>query len=505
MRYFKRPEIQVPFIFMIISVIWIIFSDRFFLGLEKNYSLLEITNIQTAKGLFFVLAVTVLIHLMIKSSNKRLMRSQDEYKDLFYNTPNPMLVFDLNTKKFCNVNKEALKTYGYSAEEFTKMCMEDLRSDKEHYSLVRKGGCNIYEHKKKNNELLICQETTRVISFKNKAARLLSAYDVTELEKAKIELTQRENQLRLILDSITDGFFILTNDLIIEKANYQFKKLVEAQVENVEGRRFTDLFSDAVNSFSYKQYLKALKTQTSLHFESYYAKTNSWYRISAYPFDRGLTVFFRDITKEKEDEIQNFQNQQNLIALINNTEDFIWSIDNNFKYYTFNEPYRNAYLQLFGEDLWTGKVALNEGQGSEHIQKWKGLYERALKGEKFFIEMDLVVNKKCHFTTVSFNPIYNAEKKVIGVGCFLQNITERKLHERKIQQQNEQLKQVASITSHQVRVPLANILGLVEILDKENPLSPANSEIIAHIKTSAQQLDKMIINMVQQTLQGEND
>jgi signal transduction histidine kinase len=144
---------------------------------------------------------------------------------------------------------------------------------------------------------------------------------------------------------------------------------------------------------------------------------------------------------------------------------------------------------------------LNEQQGSEHVKKWKTLYERALQGEKFSIDMDLVIENSCHFTTVRFNPIYSADKKVIGVGCFLHNITERKLHEKKIEQQNEQLKQIAFITSHQVRVPLANILGLVNVLDKEDPLSAANITIIEHIKTSAEQLDKTIINMVKQTAQ----
>src|SRR4051812_47442191 len=102
MRYFKRPEVQVPLLFMGISILWIVFSDRFFLTLDKKFSISEITNIQTVKGSFFVLGVTLLIHFMIKSSNKKLLRSQEEYKDLFYNTPNPMLIFDLQTKKFCS-------------------------------------------------------------------------------------------------------------------------------------------------------------------------------------------------------------------------------------------------------------------------------------------------------------------------------------------------------------------------------------------------------------------
>ncbi|MDB5249971.1 MAG: sensor histidine kinase [Segetibacter sp.] len=502
MRYFKRSEVQIPLTFMVIGILWIVFSDQFFLSLQKKLSLSEFTYIQTVKGSFFVLSVTVLIHLMTKSANKKLIQSQEEYKDLFYYTPNPMLIFNLQTEKFFDVNKAALETYGYSAQEFNEMSLNDVRSDtSEKYRVLRDGTGNMYEHKKKNNDIIICQENKREIIYKNIASCLLSTHDITELQKAKTEITQRENQLKTILNSITDGFFIISNAFTIEKANEQFEKLVQVPVEEVTGKKIYDLFPGFKSSLPYRQYMLAIETQTTIHFENFDKRTNSWYRISAYPYESGLSVFFRDITNEKEAEIQIAQNQQKLLALINNTEDFIWSIDNNFRYSIYNEPYQKAYCQLFREDLWIGKVALNEQQGSEHVKKWKTLYERALQGEKFSIDMDLVIENSCHFTTVRFNPIYSADKKVIGVGCFLHNITERKLHEKKIEQQNEQLKQIAFITSHQVRVPLANILGLVNVLDKEDPLSAANLTIIEHIKTSAEQLDKTIINMVKQTAQ----
>src|SRR5205085_3706841 len=98
--------------------------------------------------------------------------------------------------------------------------------------------------------------------------------------------------------------------------------------------------------------------------------------------------------------------------------------------------------------VYVGKCALNEKQGVAHVKKWKSLYERALKGEKFTVDMDFVVEADSYFTTIRLNPIYDADDHIIGAGCFLQDITERKLHLRKIQQQNEQLKQIAFITSH---------------------------------------------------------
>lgn len=483
---------------MIISVLWIIMSDKISLNLNRNLSTHQLTHIQTAKGCAFVAAVAFFIYQSIKSANKKWLQSQQEYKDLFWNTPAPMLLFNLKTKKIINVNQAALAAYGYTPDEFLKMSIDDLVVKTE---TPNDSNNNIHKHQKKNKEIFICQETTRKIEFKKVQACLLSAHDITELENAKAELISRENELNLILNSITDVFFIISHDLTIEKANEAFKTMTEVRVEKVEGVKLFFLFPSLKQKFLLSKYSLELQKKKSLHFETYYKQANTWYRISAYPYQGGrFSVFFRNITKEKEDELQIHHNEQNLIALINNTEDLIWTIDRSFRYFTFNEPFKKWYADYFKEDVWNGKVAFNQIEKSSFDIKWKSLYERALAGEKFSVNMNFEINNKKHFTAVRFNPIYNENKQIFAVGCFMQNTTESKLHEKKIEQQNMQLKEIAFITSHKVRVPLANILGLTEVLDGDNPLSSSNRKIIEYIKTSAKELDTTITNMVQQTV-----
>jgi len=331
----------------------------------------------------------------------------------------------------------------------------------------------------------------------------LLADAIKELQEVKAELSRREKQLKRILNGITDGFFILSYDLTVERANEAFKRMVEVPVEKAEGHKLFHLFPTMKEKILYKQYSLELQKSQTLHFETYYERTNSWFRISAYPYEKGgFCVLFRDITREKEDEIKICQNEQNLLALINNTDDLIWSIDCDFRYFTFNEPFKKWYTHYFGEEVWIGKVAFWNRQKNEFDENWKKMYEKALNGEKFSVDMDFEIDNLCKHARVRFNPIYNAGGEIFGVGCFLQDITESKQHEKKIQQQNIQLKEIASITSHQVRVPLANILGLTEILDSEDPLSPCNYKIIEYLKKSAQELDKSIINMVQQTIKS---
>lgn len=57
---------------------------------------------------------------------------------------------------------------------------------------------------------------------------------------------------------------------------------------------------------------------------------------------------------------------------------------------------------------------------------------------------------------------------------------------------NEKLRNIAWMQSHEVRAPLARILGLVELLDE----TTANSEVVKYIVESSKELDEIIHKIV---------
>ena len=56
-----------------------------------------------------------------------LKHSEERYRLLFECTPQPIWVFDEETLSFLAVNEAAVRTYGYSREEFLSMTTEDIR------------------------------------------------------------------------------------------------------------------------------------------------------------------------------------------------------------------------------------------------------------------------------------------------------------------------------------------------------------------------------------------
>src|SRR3954454_15684562 len=162
MRILKRPEIQVPLTFIFVSIIWVIFSDRLFQIIPKNLLSHDLIQIETIKDLLFALAASALIYVMIKSLNKQVIQSQNEYKQLFYSIPDPLLIYNEATKKIFEVNKAAVDTYGYSLEEFLEMTLNNIRLSKNDITPAGKESANnVIKHRRKNNEIIICDETTQ--------------------------------------------------------------------------------------------------------------------------------------------------------------------------------------------------------------------------------------------------------------------------------------------------------------------------------------------------------
>ncbi|RLB06566.1 MAG: PAS domain-containing sensor histidine kinase [Deltaproteobacteria bacterium] len=67
----------------------------------------------------------------LRDSERELKASEEKYRSLFENDPNPIFVVDLETFQIMDVNIRAIETYGYSREEFLSMSFLDLGDEEE--------------------------------------------------------------------------------------------------------------------------------------------------------------------------------------------------------------------------------------------------------------------------------------------------------------------------------------------------------------------------------------
>lgn len=108
----------------------------------------------------------------------------------------------------------------------------------------------------------------------------------------------KTSNTEIILERVSDAFYSLNRDLKIEYINNVTERLLQIKRENVVGQYIFDALPHKDLQKFVTRYKRALSEQEPIEFEEYF--NNRWYEIRAFPSAEGLSVFFRDITKQKQ-------------------------------------------------------------------------------------------------------------------------------------------------------------------------------------------------------------
>ncbi len=118
-----RPELRIALTYLLVCVVYILTSDLLLLQFVKSGD--EITQLQTFKGLFFVLTSAILIYILvkkgfsrIKEANHHLSETISYHQMMFDKCPLPAYIIDKNTLRYLKVNEAASLKSGRSTEEY---------------------------------------------------------------------------------------------------------------------------------------------------------------------------------------------------------------------------------------------------------------------------------------------------------------------------------------------------------------------------------------------------
>jgi signal transduction histidine kinase len=136
--------------------------------------------------------------------------------------------------------------------------------------------------------------------------------------------------------------------------------------------------------------------------------------------------FHNQLIKLAEDKIDFDRN--NLAALINNTDDLMWSIDMDLQLITSNEAFNKVAILTTGKPLRRGENIFSSYANENRWNTFKILYEKALKGDTFTI-LDRLDYPAEFWSEVSFYPLRSGDA-IIGTACFSRDVTQRTKSER---------------------------------------------------------------------------
>jgi PAS domain S-box-containing protein len=82
----------------------------------------------------------------------------------------------------------------------------------------------------------------------------------------------------------------------------------------------------------------------------------------------------------------------------------------------------------------------------------------------------------------------------------MQDITAIKQNELRITEQKDKLVEIALINAHEIRRPVASILGLMELFNQDTARNEADKELLAHLEAATRELDEVIKRIIDKTV-----
>jgi PAS domain S-box-containing protein len=122
-------------------------------------------------------------------------------------------------------------------------------------------------------------------------------------------------------------------------------------------------------------------------------------------------------------------------------------------------------------------------------------YNQALEGTKSFEEGSTDYEDiGTIWWEAAFESARNDDNEIIGVSYLIRNVTERKIKEQKIIEQNKSLLKIAHIQAHEFRAPLTSIMGLMTLIEDADYEAPR--EYLEMLSEAVYALDNKIKSIV---------
>jgi two-component system sensor histidine kinase NreB len=309
--------------------------------------------------------------------------------------------------------------------------------------------------------------------LKDRMARLPAAIVLAiqrkTAEKEKQETAQKiiqsENNLRAIFENTSEGFLLIDRNAVIlafnnKAGNYS---LLSKENEARIGQSIYDCVESSRKEFFEGIIQRALNGESIQYDRSYVLDdgSTSWIDFSVTPVIetgqvKGICITGRNITEKKIIEQEREFDRDNLKALINNTNDLMWSVDTDLKLITSNDAFGKLAKLISGKTVTKGSDILASGYSKEQLHRFHKYYERAFSGESF-TEIEHAAFPDDFWSEISFYPIYN-RNTIIGAACFSHDITRIKKAEKEITDYKNALDQssIVSITDQQGRIKHVN-------------------------------------------------
>jgi PAS domain S-box-containing protein len=325
--------------------------------------------------------------------------------------------------------------------------------------------------------------------------------NLKEKEDAIERLRQSEKRNKSLVHAIPDLLLLVDKDGMFLDYKAAEESDVLIPVRQVAGKKISDVMPadltvqmmEKVQAVYFARNIETLEYNVSSHGLTNYYEA----RFAPFNSDKVLVVI-REITKERRSQIA-IESERNLRdTLLQNINVGIFAVDTNHKLTVINSVAKQMIGEVYDENMSYTELFRNyniyASDGRAKIPQKNMPLVRSLKNHTV-VNMELVFEHKetgrRMNVLINSQPIYDSNNNVSGAVSAFHDITNIKNIEEKLRAKVHELDTFIYRTAHDLRGPLASILGLVEVAKRD--LKEENSfSILNKFKDTAEKLDNIL-------------
>jgi len=446
-----RSAGRIATIYLVLSVAWIYFSDRFLAFLFPDAVL--ITAWQTYKGWFFVTASALLIFSLVR---RTLTQYQQVLSELIESEKYNRMLFDQSVVglalcrmdgHMADINPAYARIIGRTIEETLALTYWDItpewykeqeRSQLE--NLEKTGSYGPYEkcYRHKDGHLVPVRLQGRIIGKLGERFIWSSVEDISSEKQAE----ERALRWKHVFESAEFGLaHARTTDNTFTEVNDTFARQRGYTPEELKGRPVLDIYAWAERTLV-QQRLRAVDESGHAVFESRHVRKDGTefpvlMEVTSIRDSHGQAVarvsYSIDISEQKATEFALSRSQQQLLSLVEYAPHSIAMLDRELRYLVTSR----RWLKEFGR----GSSDLSGLCHYEILPDlpdwWRDVYQKGLEGEYLENDEDLWIQADGtrQWLRWAVLPWYDTQGRIGGIIISTEDITERKRYEEQLQHQ----------------------------------------------------------------------
>lgn len=443
-----------------------------------------------------------------KQFEKELKRSRENYKSLVDYSPDGVIIHIDGIVKFANPS--ALKIIGVSDfNELENTPVFDFILPEYHQNVLErtsktKEGKNLdfieIKIKNRGGEIIDLETKPTLIRFNGQEAIQVVFHDISakkqllkeqtraqiaeetnelleqEITKRKViqlELQESQKYTRLIINGSLDMICASDRKGFITEFNEAAQKTFGYKLEEVLGKHVSMLYenpNERIKITDDELYIKGVYAGEVTNKRKNGEKFIAYLSASVLKNETGEVIgamgVSRDISELKKAEETLRKQSAKFNAIIESSSHFIWTVDKNYCFTTFNQNFNKEVEARYGESPKLGQSMFFIRSGSEKpyndflIKK----YEGAFGGEPQYFDISFFDKRGTeNWREIYLNPILAEDGSVMEVSGISHDITEKKLSEEHIRLSLQEKEVLLKEVHHRVKNNLQVISSILNL------------------------------------------